>query len=242
METLRALAYPSNLCLLLLAAAAAGCVLPASRRWARRLLAVTGSLLLVLASGWTAWALLAPLEYANAPASSRVDDPPATAIVVLGAYGQDEQGAPPSSWPNGAAWFRIVEAVHLRARCADCTIHVSGTAQTAPIMTAALISLGVPAGHVETDDVAEHTVDSARNLAARLRGSPFYLVTSAGHMPRALLAFRAQGLEPLPAPTDFQTLPELRRTSPLPSPLALYRSDIAVREHLGILWYRLQGL
>lgn len=242
METLKELLVPSNACLLLAAIGALVCLSPAHRRLGRRLLAVAAVALLALSSGWTATALLAPLEYATTPASLRNDDPPVRAIVVLGAYGAEESEWPLSSRANGSAMSRCVETLHLIPRCAACDIHVTGNAETVTVMAKLLVSLGAPSQRIALDPHAEHTLESARNLAEQLRGASFYLVTSAAHMPRALIAFRAQGLAPLPAPTDYQRPPSLTRAKPWPSPLALHQSDLAVHEYLGILWYRLQGL
>lgn len=86
------------------------------------------------------------------------------------------------------------------------------------------------------------TWENARNSAALLRASGIrriYLVTHAVHMPRAVAAFKANGLHVIPAPTGFTTL---QRNYPLalqlvPQAQALRNSSIAVRETLGRLWY-----
>lgn len=241
METLKEFLVASNLCLLLGATGVLAYVRPATRRLSRWLLAGTTVLLATLSSGWTATALLSPLEHANRPAGARNVDPPAVAIVVLAAYADAEPALPLSSRPNASALFRVVEAVHLRERCRACPVYVTGNSPTVDVMAEVLASLGVPDREIVTDTGAEHTARSARNMAARLPAGPFYLVTSAGHMPRALLAFRQQGLAPLPAPTDFKRPRVASLDDALPSPRGLHHSDLAVREYLGLLWYHLNG-
>jgi uncharacterized SAM-binding protein YcdF (DUF218 family) len=242
METFKELLTPSNACLLLAAMGGLAFAVPAMRLAARWMLTAASLLLLTLASGWTATALLTPLERANTTAIVRDGDPAARAIVVLGAFGIPEPDVPLSSWPNDAGLFRVVEAIHLRERCRDCRVFVSGSTPTVDAMAKVLVSLGVSPMDVGIEGRSDTTVASARNMEGRLRGAPFYLVTSAGHMPRALLAFRALGLNPLPAPTDFRAQRDLAFANPWPNPHSLMLSDLAIHEYLGLLWYRLQGM
>ncbi len=71
----------------------------------------------------------------------------------------------------------------------------------------------------------------------------FYLVTHAWHMPRAMTAFRRQGLEPVAAPTRFTTDSSARTGGSLgwlPRASALNQSSLALHEYLGSVWYRLR--
>ncbi len=65
------------------------------------------------------------------------------------------------------------------------------------------------------------------------------LVTSAIHMPRAMLAFQHFGLKITPAPTHFLFKPRLARYSDewLPNRYALFSSSQCLYEYLGLLWY-----
>lgn len=66
------------------------------------------------------------------------------------------------------------------------------------------------------------------------------LVTHAWHMPRAVLAFQQAGMDVIPAPTVYtargSAITVLRL---LPSGMGLSKSNLALHEWLGILWYRL---
>ena len=65
------------------------------------------------------------------------------------------------------------------------------------------------------------------------------LVTSAFHMPRAKMLFERQGFSVEPFPVDFQNSDRPRTTilSFVPSAQALAKSETAMREGMGILYY-----
>lgn len=87
----------------------------------------------------------------------------------------------------------------------------------------------------------ENAVHTARLLADRGL-ERVLLVTSASHMRRAYGAFRAAGVEAIPAPTDIQVVP--RPWSParlLPDTEALRASSRAIKEYVGLLAYWLRG-
>jgi hypothetical protein len=51
--------------------------------------------------------------------------------------------------------------------------------------------------------LSKDTKDQAIHIRKILDNNSFILVTSASHMPRSIVLFRKQGLQPIPAPTDF---------------------------------------
>ncbi len=63
------------------------------------------------------------------------------------------------------------------------------------------------------------------------------LVTSAGHMPRALTLFLAAGIDVIPCATDVRAVGERQGTvfSWLPDVAALELTTLAIKERLG-LW------
>lgn len=65
------------------------------------------------------------------------------------------------------------------------------------------------------------------------------LVTSAFHMPRARMLFERQGFEVEPFPVDFQNSdrPKITILSFVPSAQALTKSEMAMREGVGMLYY-----
>lgn len=71
-----------------------------------------------------------------------------------------------------------------------------------------------------------------------------YLVTSAFHMPRAVNAFSHRGLIIIPAPTGFIHFENNLGTLSnfLPSIDALAASNFALREYIGMVWYKIHYL
>lgn len=69
-----------------------------------------------------------------------------------------------------------------------------------------------------------------------------YLVTHASHMRRAVWSFDNQGIGAIPAPTGFTTLNKEDREmlGYFPSSRGLHLSSSALRERLGLFWYRRQ--
>lgn len=84
---------------------------------------------------------------------------------------------------------------------------------------------------------------NALNSAALLAPSGMrrvFVVTHAWHMPRALLAFREAGLEPVAAPTAFRAAPHFVPGSLWPSARGLRESALAWHELVGLVYYRLR--
>ncbi|MCM8738538.1 YdcF family protein [Azospirillum sp. A1-3] len=96
---------------------------------------------------------------------------------------------------------------------------------------------------VRVEERSRTTAENARESAAIARAAGWrrvFLVTHAWHMPRAKAAFRAAGLEVVPAPTAFVHGGGLEADALLPSPRALTRSAYALHEWIGRFWYALR--
>ncbi len=211
------------------------------RKYGVRLLIVGALVYCVMSSGVVATLLISPLEY-RYPVVSELESPsPVDTAVVLAAYAVHDPNMPLSSRASVAAVYRVVEAAHIVRQAGLRRVIVSGTGATAEVMAEMLIGLGVAESIVEIDDTSRHTSESASWLNKRLSDQDFYLVTSAGHMPRAMATFRAQGMRPIAMPTDFKLPREAWRASITPSPIHLEASDMAIHEYLALAWYRLNG-
>ncbi len=229
-------------------------------RWRRPFgRALLGLLLLVAYLSTTPYAageLMAPLQRYDA-LDLRRPDPEAGAIVVLSA---GLYFSAPEYWHPGAPSHGVdvpgsltLERLQYAARLARATglpVLVSGGAAgrtenrfVADAMKQSLErDFGVPVRWVERRSV--DTFSNARNSAALLRADGIgraYLVTHAWHMPRALIAFGATGLDVVPAPTRFVSRAEPRWRDFLPSARAFLYSYYALHEWAGIAWYRLRG-
>jgi len=107
-------------------------------------------------------------------------------------------------------------------------------------------SRGIPEAQIIVTREVENTADEAQRIAAlaRERGwSRIALATSAFHMRRALQLMEEAGVPVTPAPTDFKAMGGQRRLEHfLPSGEGLKRSERALREWMGIGFYRLKRL
>ena len=211
-----------------------------ARRWALVTGATALAIYLVFGFGPVAFLLLGSLEFRVTP-SPESELAAARTVVVMAGYAQADADYPLSSRVNSTSAFRLLEAtmrVHARP---SSTVIVSGTGEVASIMRDVIVAAGVPAAQVEVDSASLSTYETVRTLAPRLGQAPFLLVTSAGHMPRSVGAFRKAGANPLPAPTDYMTRRNILQTGFAPTPMHLHYSDLAIGEHVSLLWYRFKG-
>ena len=103
---------------------------------------------------------------------------------------------------------------------------------------------GIPAEQILITREVGNTRDEAHAVhdLMRERGwRKIILVTSALHMPRAARLFRKAGVDFVPFPVDFQEGPgdSLMLLDLLPTAGALHRTETALRELYGIMFYAL---
>jgi uncharacterized SAM-binding protein YcdF (DUF218 family) len=222
-----------------------GLVAGASRRtraFAWWLLIASGVVMLVFSSGMVAAALMSPLEYSRPALNTPAERADVRRIVVLTGWASDDPNLPLSARLNASSLYRVMYAFELHRTRSDGDIIVSGGEVAARNMGELLIELGVARERVTVDGASNTTAASAAALRSLVGSEPFLLVTSAGHLPRAIGVLEAQGLSPVAAPTDFQLPKDWRYAEAKPTPLSLMVSDLAVHEYLGLLWYRVRGL
>ena len=139
---------------------------------------------------------------------------------------------------------RAYEAIRLHYLINDSKIITSGypglgkTKPEAEINAHKLMELGIKKEDILTQSEPKDTQEEAIMIKQMLGQSPFILVTSAYHMPRAMEIFKNEGLSPIPAPTNF-LVKECSLLS-MPNGSALHHTEIAQHEYFGILWYRLK--
>jgi uncharacterized SAM-binding protein YcdF (DUF218 family) len=122
---------------------------------------------------------------------------------------------------------------------------VDGARTEAEQMKDLLGVMGVSGEHLLLEVESRNTHDNAVYTAQLLKArgmNRILLVTSAYHMRRSLALFEAQGLDVIPAPTDFQQLVTPQVLPPwLPAVSNLYQSTDALHEMVGYWVYRWQG-
>jgi uncharacterized SAM-binding protein YcdF (DUF218 family) len=206
------------------------------------------ALLLVFSLPLTSWLLLAPIErqagdYADAAALTAQG---VKTIVVLGGGVHQGERTVYDRLKSGTAQ-RVMEAVRLWRQMPEGRILLSGGSYDpglaeAQVMAALARDLGVPETALELETESWDTGEQAVMLRQRLNGEPFALVTSAFHMRRSLALFRAQGLRPCPAPTDFGTKgASFTYNTLLPQAGGLSASEAAIYEYMGWAWYQLKS-
>jgi len=103
-----------------------------------------------------------------------------------------------------------------------------------------LTERGISAENIILEDKSRNTFESAKNIKEILDDEPFFLVTSAYHLPRAIETFQKARTNPIPAPADFKIEKNYDILDFFPNAENLRNSDIALHEYFGILWYRLK--
>jgi len=102
-----------------------------------------------------------------------------------------------------------------------------------------LIEQGVLGEDIVLEDKSRTTFESAKNVKELVGNEPFFLITSAYHMPRSIEVFQKIGTNPISAPADFKIKGNYKFLDFFPNAQNLKNTDLAFHEYFGILWYRL---
>lgn len=196
--------------------------------------------------------ILRPLEaqYPRSPTLTQLDG-----IIVLG--GAEEIGAN-FQWGGeqaNEAGERLVEAAILALKHPDVPLVFTGGVasfkegdiSTAPSDMARnlWVALGVAPDRIILEQASRNTSENAtmsRDLVAPKPGETWVLVTSAYHMPRSIQTFERAGWTGLvPWPVDYRSgnLGLGRASWQLDRNLQM--ANIAIKEHVGALVYRVMG-
>jgi uncharacterized SAM-binding protein YcdF (DUF218 family) len=250
-KTVGVLLLPSNLLVLL---ALIGVLLLATRfALAGRRLMIAAIVLLALAAfSPLGNLLLYPLESRFPPWDVAQGAP--DGIVVLGGPIDADLSVAHDVPVIRSAPDRIVAAAALARKFPNAKIVFSGgspnlianDAREADYAAAIFESLGVDKARLIMDRRSRNTWENAlfsKALAAPKAGEHWLLVTSAFHMPRAIGLFRKAGFALEPYPVDWRVGRDaggiLAFTTTATDGLG--RTDVAVREWLGLFAYRIAG-
>ena len=240
-RVIEAACTPPGLCLLLLLAAL---LLRARRPRASLLLALLGGLVLWLASTpAVAGAFLRTLQTLP-PLASEGPLPDAQAIVVLSAEG--DRGAPeyggPTAGPLTVVRIRYAAQLHRRSKLPVLTSGGRPGTGIEPLADSMAIALQdeftVPVRWRENRSA--DTWENAKFSAELLQKDGVrrvLLVTHGWHLPRAVAAFAAHGIEAIGAGTAWRSEAIVDWTSFLPASSALRDTTFALHEWIGRLAY-----
>lgn len=161
-------------------------------------------------------------------------------IHVLGNGNNDDTTQPVSSMIGDVSMKRVVEGVLLQKHYENSKMIFTGYEGNTNLPNAMINArlaqmLGVKEEDITTNSKAKDTKDEAI-FAKRTAGEkPIIVVTSAMHMLRAVKLFRDQGLDPIPAPTDFKRQNIKTYLMP-PTVESLKNSQTAMHEYIGMIW------
>lgn len=227
-------------------------------RWVPLPVVLALIVLLLGSNSWVANSLVQSLEWQHIPVGKL---PTADAIVLLG-------GATKSAFPPRPAvdlseeGDRVLYAAQLYRESKAPVVIASGgridwrgggVAESSD-MADILVTLGVPNSAIVQDSNSLNTYQNAVNVRQIMQERDIrrvLLVTSAMHMPRSLRIFQRQGIEAIPAPTDFlitqqelnepNSSPQATLLNLVPDADQLKNTTRALKEYIGTVIYRLRG-
>jgi uncharacterized SAM-binding protein YcdF (DUF218 family) len=172
----------------------------------------------------------------------------ARVVHVLGGDVTDRDPLPVSALLGPASTFRAAEGIRLHRAIAGSRLLFTGYAEhgrvtSADAGVAFAQAMGVPANELDADAAPRTTAEEVGVAQRVAAGGPIVLVTTALHMPRAMMLFRRAGLSPVAAPTGYRAT--LRRDSLrewiAPSGDRISYAAAVMHELLSILVLKLTG-
>lgn len=168
-------------------------------------------------------------------------------IVVLGGgFTYNPDWSPSANLLNNSL-PRVTEGVRLYLKHPGSKLIFTGgkannSISSAEVAAKVAQSLGVPPEDTIALIEPKDTQEEAFEVEKIIGKTPFLLVTSANHLPRAIVMFEARGMHPFPAPAN-----QLAINSPLspwekyvPSSFYFSHSERAWYELIGSIWYFLK--
>jgi uncharacterized SAM-binding protein YcdF (DUF218 family) len=163
-------------------------------------------------------------------------------VVVLGSSYRPESGLPVTSALDSEGLVRIVEGIRLTRGMRPVSLVASGGAPDGGVPVA--VGYATLARELGVDDISLvelreplNTAGEAQSVLRALGREPFLLVTSAYHMPRAVLLMEREGALPIPAPTGHRVRDprSIGWRDFLPRASGLSNTERAMHEYLGLL-------
>jgi len=249
-KTLGFLLLPTNL---LIAIGLVGAILMATRLASLGRKLVVAAVLLLILCGLSPLGkiLLYPLEQRFPPWNATRGAP--DGIIVLGASIEADLSVAHGTPVVRGAPDRIIAAAALARQYPNARVVFSGgsanlisnDAREADFAGAIFESLGIDKSRLTMERRSRNTQENAefsKALVAPRDGERWLLVTSAFHMPRSVGLFRKAGFAVEPYPVDWRVggRDDLMSWSNVAIE-GLGRTDLAVREWMGLIAYRATG-
>jgi uncharacterized SAM-binding protein YcdF (DUF218 family) len=169
-------------------------------------------------------------------------------VVVLGGGHASSPELPPNAQVFNSSLSRLVEGIRIHRALPESKLILSGGAVFDPVpeavtMAAVARMLGVIPDDMVLESQSQDTGQQSQFVQRIVQDDRCVLVTSAIHMPRAMLVFEQKGLRPIPAPTEFGDWMR-KETNPyrfFPRAGELRKVEAAFHEFLGLLWAKVTG-
>lgn len=219
-------------------------------RWLWRVCASALILSVLAMTPLLANALLWRLERLARPDAACGADPPDTVVALAGGIDQLPQGNADFGVLGLASRRRLDSAVAYWRTVPGRTLIITGgparpgLPAESELLAAYATTLGVPAAAMRLETEATNTWQNAQRVAHMhpAVAPRVALATSALHMARAQLAFRAAGFSVCPISSDVRFTPNDLPEALLPRSGALAKSEAAIHELVGLISYRLRAL
>uniref|UniRef100_A0A7V6DP55 DUF218 domain-containing protein n=1 Tax=Desulfobacca acetoxidans TaxID=60893 RepID=A0A7V6DP55_9BACT len=184
--------------------------------------------------------LLKTLERRYQPLTNSQKFPDIRYIVVLSGGMRFNNAVPPTSRLDASSSLRVAEGIRLFHLFSGApALIMTGAGPWGDLgsrMAAFAASLGIPAAKLIPENHAKDTYGNAKEVQPLVTNEPFLLVTSAVHMPRAMLIFQKLGMKPIPAPADFRYSPHYFYEDFFPSGNNLSDMEAVTHEYLGLAY------
>lgn len=245
-HSVEALVNPFFLCFLGYVFAFIGVCLNYQKKTLQIIMGVVLLVLMVLSTGWFPSWLTERME-GQYPSINQVD-PAVQYVVVLSGGQASDSHLPPNALLYSASIKRLVEGVRLFKALPDATLVLSGGGYgkdkpESQQMHEIARWFSIPENRIQLETLSINTADQMKALKDIVGDKPFYLVTSAIHLPRAMALCKKQGLKPIAAPTDFTLYWQDERWQKtwIPNAQNIVYFNVALHEILGSIWAKIIG-
>jgi len=167
-------------------------------------------------------------------------------IHVLGNGHNTDVSQPISSHLNATSTKRVLEGIIIHKKTANSKIIFTGysgdtNTSSAQMNSILALSLGVKKENLIIGHKPLDTREEAIFTESILGDEPFALVTSASHIPRAMMIFESLGMHPIAAPTNYYK-EDFSGFLRKPSVHAFYISTISMHEYFGMVLAKVKTL
>lgn len=203
-------------------------------------------LLVLFSTGWLAEHLTREMEAQYQPVTTV--NPAIRWVVVLSGGQAQIVNLPTNSLLYGISIKRLVEGVRLYRQLPAAKLLLSGGGYGFEVPEATHLSelaswFAIPQSDIVLETKSVNTADQIKAIRQLVQDEPFYLVTSASHMPRSMCLSQAYGLHPIAAPTDYTLYwsDELWPIRYMPNARNLFYLTVVMHELLGSGWAKMRG-